>query len=112
MEEQELLSGREIGRRAAERVARAIPRRAQFTRSLMVVTRVVDGWHYDVDGGTKDAPATISGVPATSAAVNAKVGDVLVVDVYNSKALAIGILPSKWTLPMSDLWPGDETFPH
>lgn len=112
MEEQELLSGREIGRRAAERVARAIPRQAQFTRSLMVVTRVVDGWHYDVDCGTKDAPATISGVPATSAAVNAKVGDVLVVDVYNSKAMAIGILPSKWTLPMSDLWPGDETFPH
>ncbi len=37
----------------------------------------------------------IKGVQAITAAQGAKVGELVVVDIFNGKALVIGILPSK-----------------
>ena len=60
----------------------------------MAVTAIPDNAHYDLDGGTKDSPMPIKGVQAITAAQGAKVGELVVVDIFNGKALVIGILPS------------------
>lgn len=97
MEKQDYGTGRDIGRQAAQRIARAMPRPAQFSRTVMTVTAVPDNAHYDVDAGTAGSPMPIKGVQAITAAQGAKVGELVVVDVFNGKALVIGILPSNKT---------------
>lgn len=71
-----------------------MPRPAQFSRTFMTVTAVPDSAHYDLDGGTKDSPMPIKGVQATTAALGARVGDLVVVDIFNGRALVVGALPS------------------
>lgn len=81
---------RAIGRRNAKAASRNSQPQA-FRRDRMVV-KAVRGNMLDVDGGTDAVPMRIDSVPMTTACSDVKVGDVVIVDTYMHKPLAIGVL--------------------
>lgn len=84
-------SMREAGRRAAIGSGRSVVKHASFTRDLMRVT-AVSGTRIDVDMGSDVTPMPIKGVPTTTACAGVKVGDVVIVDTYGHRPIAIGIM--------------------
>lgn len=86
----ELAAFREMGRRSALSDMRS-RQDASFRRDRMVV-KAVHGGTVDVDGGSSAIPMRLNGVPMTTACAGVRVGDVVVVDTYMHKPLAIGVL--------------------
>lgn len=80
---------RSIGRRALESTRKR--QQEQFSRDYMAVT-AVNGSLLDVSAGDAETPLAISDVPMTTACVGVKVGDIVVVDIYRHKPIAVGIV--------------------
>lgn len=78
---------RAIGRRAAESSYRSADKPV-FSRDLMFVM--------DVDGASLtvgvDGLGTMTGVPMTTACAGVQVGDIVIVDTYMHKPIAIGVI--------------------
>lgn len=82
----ELAECRAIGRAYAPR-----GEDSRYRRDYMVV-KSVRGSVVDVDGGTAKLPMKVTGVPITTACTGVRVGDVVVVDTYMHRPLAVGVL--------------------